>query len=97
MRSNVRDWKCGEALREHYALTLRAWVENLRGSWDDAVALVRIERARTWLLYLVASALGFEEPGHLTIHQVLAVRPSASGASGLPRSRDTWLAAPHPA
>lgn len=81
-----------EALREHYALTLRAWVDNLRGSWDEAVRLVGSERARTWLLYLAASALGFEEPGRLTIHQVLAVRPTAGGSSGLPRTRDEWLA-----
>ena len=27
-----------EALRQHYALTLRAWVRNLEEHWDDAVA-----------------------------------------------------------
>jgi len=27
-----------ESLREHYALTLRAWVSNLEASWDEAVA-----------------------------------------------------------
>ncbi|MEV0947714.1 cyclopropane-fatty-acyl-phospholipid synthase family protein [Rhodococcus sp. NPDC049939] len=80
-----------EALREHYALTLRAWVDRLRGSWDDAVELVGAERARTWLLYLAASALGFEEKGRLTIHQVLAVRPSDDGSSGLPRTRAMWM------
>jgi cyclopropane-fatty-acyl-phospholipid synthase len=80
-----------EALREHYALTLRAWVSRLRGTWDDAVRLAGAERARTWLLYLAASALGFEEKGRLTIHQVLAVRPSDTGSSGLPRTRALWL------
>jgi cyclopropane-fatty-acyl-phospholipid synthase len=80
-----------EALREHYALTLRAWVSRLRDSWDDAVRLVGAERARTWLLYLAASALGFEEKGRLTIHQVLAIRPSDGGSSGLPRTRALWL------
>ncbi|MDT2003767.1 class I SAM-dependent methyltransferase [Rhodococcus opacus] len=80
-----------EALREHYALTLRAWVSRLRDSWDDAVRLAGTERARTWLLYLAASALGFEEKGRLTIHQVLAVRPSDDGSSGLPRTRALWL------
>ncbi len=86
----VRD---SEALREHYALTLRAWVANLLESWDGAVSLVGAERARTWLLYLTASALGFEEPGRLTIHQVLAVRPTSTGVSGMPRTRHEWLAA----
>ncbi|MFC0454154.1 SAM-dependent methyltransferase [Rhodococcus jostii] len=80
-----------EALREHYALTLRAWVSRLRDSWDDAVRLAGAERARTWLLYLAASALGFEEKGRLTIHQVLTVRPSDDGSSGLPRTRALWL------
>lgn len=55
----VRD---SEALREHYALTLRAWVANLLESWDGAVSLVGAERARTWLLYLTASALGSRNP-----------------------------------
>ncbi|MFZ2178364.1 MAG: cyclopropane-fatty-acyl-phospholipid synthase family protein [Rhodococcus sp. (in: high G+C Gram-positive bacteria)] len=85
----VRD---SEALREHYALTLRAWVSALRLSWDDAIRLVGAERTRTWLLYLAASALGFEEKGRLTIHQVLAVRPGDDGSSGMPRTREAWLA-----
>src|SRR5215203_4517905 len=29
-----------ESLREHYARTLRAWVANLEGAWDEAVRLV---------------------------------------------------------
>jgi cyclopropane-fatty-acyl-phospholipid synthase len=49
------------------------------------------ERARTWLPYLATSALGFEEKDQLTIHQVLAVRPSDDGSSGLPRTRSLWL------
>lgn len=80
-----------EALREHYALTLRAWVSRLRGEWSRAVELVGEPRARTWLLYLAGSALGFEEVGRLTIHQVLAVRPGYDGVSGMPRTRAGWL------
>ncbi|MDI9914136.1 cyclopropane-fatty-acyl-phospholipid synthase family protein [Rhodococcus sp. IEGM 1379] len=79
-----------EALREHYALTLRAWVANLRENWDAAVAEVGAPRVRTWLLYLAASALGFQEAHRLTIHQVLAVKPGARGASGMPKSREGW-------
>ena len=30
-----------EALRQHYALTLRAWVANLEANWDAAVAATR--------------------------------------------------------
>lgn len=73
-----------EALREHYALTLRAWVQALRGSFDDAVRLVGEQRARTWLLYLASCALTFEANGQLTIHQVLTVHQATDGASGLP-------------
>jgi len=79
-----------EALREHYALTLRAWVNNLRGSWQEAQRLVPPSRARTWLLYLAACALALEQ-GNITIHQVVAVRQGEHGASGLPFTRDQWL------
>ena len=86
----VRD---SEALREHYGLTLRAWVDNLRSSWDEAQQLVGKARARTWLLYFAACALAFEQ-GNITIHQVLAVRQGARGASEFPRTRAEWLAGP---
>ena len=71
-----------ESLREHYALTLRAWVPNLEASWDEAVAEVGPGRARVWRLYMAASALNFEA-GRTQVHQVLAVR-SDGGRSGLP-------------
>jgi cyclopropane-fatty-acyl-phospholipid synthase len=71
-----------EGLREHYALTLRAWVGNLEGGWDEAVAEVGPGRARIWHLYMAASALNFEA-GRTQVHQVLAVRPDR-GRSGLP-------------
>jgi cyclopropane-fatty-acyl-phospholipid synthase len=71
-----------ETLREHYALTLRAWVSNLETGWDDAVAKVGPGRARVWRLYMAASALNFEA-GRTQVHQVLAVRPDA-GRSELP-------------
>jgi cyclopropane-fatty-acyl-phospholipid synthase len=79
-----------EALREHYGMTLRAWVNNLLGSWQEAQRLVPPSRARTWLLYLAAAALAFEH-GNLTIHQVLAVRQGEGGASGLALTRGQWL------
>ncbi|OAA20029.1 cyclopropane-fatty-acyl-phospholipid synthase [Frankia sp. EI5c] len=71
-----------ENLREHYALTLRAWVSNLEEHWDEAVALVGAGRARVWRLYMAGSALSFEA-GLSQIHQVLGVRPDA-GASHQP-------------
>lgn len=72
-----------ESLREHYALTLRRWVANLERSWDDAVSEVGEARARIWRLYLAASALNFET-NRTQIHQVLAVRATPSGSSGMP-------------
>jgi cyclopropane-fatty-acyl-phospholipid synthase len=73
-----------EGLREHYALTLRAWVANLEASWDACVAEVGPGRARVWRLYMAASALNFQA-GRTQVHQVLAVRPDR-GSSGLPPS-----------
>src|SRR4051794_11551602 len=40
-----------EALRRHYALTLREWVRNLEQHWDDAVAATSEGRARGWRPY----------------------------------------------
>jgi len=71
-----------ESLREHYALTLRAWVRNLEERWDEAVAEVGPGRARVWRLYMAASALNFEA-GSTQVHQVLAVR-SDHGRSRMP-------------
>ncbi len=78
-----------EALREHYARTLRAWVDNLRRSWDRAVELVGEGRARVWLLYMTASSIGFADGG-LGVHQTLGVVPGPDGRSGMPRTRAGW-------
>ncbi|GGZ48872.1 SAM-dependent methyltransferase [Streptomyces subrutilus] len=78
-----------EALREHYALTLRAWVTRLEEHWTQAVRLTSPGRARVWLLYMAASALGFEH-GRLGVNQVLAVKPGPGGAAGLPLRLRTW-------
>jgi cyclopropane-fatty-acyl-phospholipid synthase len=80
-----------ESLREHYALTLRAWVANLEANWDRAVELSSPGRARVWRLYMAGSALGFEA-NRIGVNQLLAVRPSSRGASGMPRTRAELLA-----
>jgi cyclopropane-fatty-acyl-phospholipid synthase len=80
-----------EALREHYALTLRRWVANLEEHWDRAVRMTSPGRARVWRLYMAASALSFEH-NKIGVNQILAVRPGEGGAAGLPlRARD-WTA-----
>ncbi|WP_405440179.1 cyclopropane-fatty-acyl-phospholipid synthase family protein [Streptomyces avidinii] len=78
-----------EALREHYGLTLRAWVARLEEHWTEAVRLTSPGRARVWQLYMAACALGFER-GRLGVNQVLAVRPAAAGDSRLPLRLRTW-------
>lgn len=76
-----------ENLREHYALTLRAWVRNLEERYDEAVSLAGSGRTRVWRLYLAGSALGFEA-GRIEVHQTLAVRTDR-GRSGMPL-RPRW-------
>ncbi|NNN08295.1 MAG: class I SAM-dependent methyltransferase [Acidimicrobiaceae bacterium] len=75
-----------ESLREHYAITLRHWVDNLTKRFDEAVDDVGVERARVWRLYMAGSAVAFERH-HLEIHQILCVRP-LDGRSGLPLRPD---------
>lgn len=78
-----------EAIREHYALTLRAWVANLEAHWDEAVRLTSAGRARVWRLYMAACALSFEQ-NRIGVNQVLAVRTPDGGASGVPLRTRTW-------
>ncbi|WP_247828713.1 SAM-dependent methyltransferase [Arthrobacter antioxidans] len=76
-----------EALRRHYALTLRAWVRNLEENWDEAVRLTSEGRARVWRLYMASSALGFER-GLNGVNQVLVQRP---GGEHSPLRRREWM------
>ncbi|MCU1656185.1 MAG: putative cyclopropane-fatty-acyl-phospholipid synthase [Pseudonocardiales bacterium] len=79
-----------ESLREHYALTLRAWVANLEADWDQAARLTSAGRARVWRLYMAGAALAFES-NRIGVNQVLAVKPGADGSSGMPRTRAELL------
>ena len=76
-----------EALRRHYALTLRAWVRNLEAHWDEAVRFAGVGRALVWRLYMAASALGFED-GLTGVNQVLVQRP---GGAEPPLRRSSWI------
>ncbi|MFJ7180910.1 class I SAM-dependent methyltransferase [Streptomyces massasporeus] len=78
-----------EAIREHYALTLRRWVERLEADWQRAVQLAGPGRVRVWRLYMAASALAFER-NRIGVNQVLAVRTRESGTSDLPLRARTW-------
>jgi cyclopropane-fatty-acyl-phospholipid synthase len=81
-----------ESLREHYARTLRCWVANLEASWDDAVRLASPSRARVWRLYMAGCALAFEA-NRIGVNQIVAVRTTAEGRSGMPVTRAAWLGA----
>lgn len=76
-----------EALREHYARTLRHWVHRLERVHSEAAALVGEETYRTWRLYMAASAYGFAS-ARLNIVQTLLGKPDAGGNVMVPMTRD---------
>jgi len=78
-----------ENLREHYALTLAAWSDNLQTHWDEAVAEVGHATAKIWGLYLAACRVGFER-NNTQLHQFLAVKLDTNSNAHFPL-RPTWL------
>ncbi|MFI7009805.1 class I SAM-dependent methyltransferase [Streptomyces sp. NPDC050145] len=78
-----------EAIREHYALTLRRWVRNLEARRPEAQRLVSPGRARIWRLYMAACALSFER-NRIGVNQILAVKTPDNGTSGMPLRARTW-------
>ncbi|TGZ11824.1 SAM-dependent methyltransferase [Streptomyces rhizosphaericola] len=82
-----------QALREHYALTLRHWVANLERRWEEAVRATSPGRARVWRLYMAASALSFER-NSIGVNQILAVRPQDGGSARLPLRSRAWTEQP---
>lgn len=83
-----------EAIREHYALTLRQWVANLEDNRAEAERLTSPGRVRVWRLYMAASAVSFER-NRIGVNQVLAVRTGEDGVSGLPLRPRAWTERPH--
>jgi cyclopropane-fatty-acyl-phospholipid synthase len=79
-------------LREHYVRTIEAWLATFEQRYDEVVALVGMEQARVWRLYLVGGALAFEH-NRMGVDQILAVRTPASGDSGMPPTREGWAPA----
>jgi cyclopropane-fatty-acyl-phospholipid synthase len=74
-----------EALRPHYAITLRHWVERLERNRERALQYVNESTYRVWRLYMAACALQFET-GEIGIYQVLANK-RATGVPDLPLTR----------
>ena len=75
-----------ESLREHYAQTLRHWVQNLEAHHDEAAALVGEPTYRVWRLYMSASAHAFRT-GRIGIIQSLLAKPHKDGRVEIPRTR----------
>ena len=80
-----------QAMREHYPQTVAGWSRNLEDNWSRAVALVGEEMARVWRLYFAGGSLAFEE-NRMGVDQILAVKPSSTGVSGMPSSPKEWFA-----
>ncbi len=76
-----------ESLRRHYVRTLREWVRRLDLRYADAVRLTSEATARTWRLYMSASAHAFAS-AQIGLCQVLFARPDTTGATRLPLTRE---------
>ena len=75
-----------ENLREHYALTLRQWVNRLAERSKEAVQVSDEVTYRTWRLYMAASAFGFET-GNINVNQTLLAKMTPEGKSNVPFNR----------
>jgi cyclopropane-fatty-acyl-phospholipid synthase len=78
-----------ENLREHYAMTLRGWCDNLVEHWDEALNEVSVGRAKVWGIYMAGSRLAFER-NEIELHHVLAVKTDEMGQANWPLRPD-WL------
>jgi cyclopropane-fatty-acyl-phospholipid synthase len=78
-----------ESLREHYALTLRRWVERLDARRSEALSFVDEPTYRVWRLFTSGSSHGFST-GRLNVYQALLVNPTPKGDSGQPMTREDW-------
>jgi cyclopropane-fatty-acyl-phospholipid synthase len=64
-----------EDVRKHYARTCRAWVQNLQANAEACRNLVDEVTYRTWLLYLAASSVNFEDGEIDCVEVVFGKRP----------------------
>jgi cyclopropane-fatty-acyl-phospholipid synthase len=74
-----------ENLREHYARTIRHWLQRLRASREEAIRLANPAIYRLWELYLAGCIYHFDA-AKIAIHQSLLARPEG-GRVDLPWSR----------
>ena len=88
MHDNGLEVRHVEDIREHYALTLKGWSENLEKHWDKCLEEVSLGTAKVWGLYMAGSRLAFER-NEIGLHHVLGVKVSADGDAHFPL-RPTW-------
>jgi cyclopropane-fatty-acyl-phospholipid synthase len=74
-----------ENLREHYALTLRQWVNRLEDHQKEAIEAANEAVYRTWRIYMSGCVYGFET-GTIGVNQSLLTKPE-NGKTSLPLSR----------
>ncbi len=79
-----------ENLRPHYARTLWAWSDALEARLPEARQLTDERVLRAYRLYLAGSAMAFER-GWMSLHQVLAAKPSGDLLAGaLPGAQSSY-------
>jgi cyclopropane-fatty-acyl-phospholipid synthase len=75
-----------ENLREHYARTLRSWVDNLAEHYQAAIDASDWRTERIWRIYMAGSARNFAL-GRMGLMQTLLAKARPDGASDIPPTR----------
>jgi cyclopropane-fatty-acyl-phospholipid synthase len=75
-----------EALREHYALTLRHWMRRLEESHAEALRYVDEATYRVWRIYMAGSSYGFSS-SRINVYQALLSKNEPHGVSHQPWTR----------
>ena len=78
-----------ENLRQHYALTLKHWTENLQEHWGQAKPMVGEPKARLWGLYMAGARLNFELD-NIQIHQFQCIKPDPETGTDTYPLRPWW-------
>jgi cyclopropane-fatty-acyl-phospholipid synthase len=77
-----------ESLREHYARTLRHWVQRLESRHEEAKRITSEMLYRVWRIYMSGCAHAFAT-GRVNVYQVLLSKPE-NGNAHLPLTRADW-------
>ncbi|MGC2110519.1 MAG: cyclopropane-fatty-acyl-phospholipid synthase family protein [Candidatus Korobacteraceae bacterium] len=77
-----------ESLREHYARTLRHWVQRLEARCEETKQITNETIYRIWRIYMAGCAHAFAV-GRVNVYQVLFSKPE-HGETHLPMTRADW-------